>query len=315
MSKVLVTGGAGFIGSHLVDELLKLGHEVVVIDNLTTGKEDNISHIRSEIEFIKGDIRDSETIKKCLDGVEYVFHLAALPSVFRSIDDPLTSNDMNINGTLNLLIASGDAGVKGFIYSSSSSVYAGIDEIPKREDMCPKPLSPYGITKLTGELYCKIFSDLYGLKTVSLRYFNIFGPRQNPDSEYAAVIPKFIKLMLLGKRPTIYGDGNQTRDFTFVKDAVKANILSMNAKVSGETFNIACGNQTSLNELVKKINSYLGTDIEPIYEDPRPGDARYSQADISKASKFLNYKPSYTFDEGLRLTIEWFRRKYGLKKD
>lgn len=307
MTKILITGGTGFIGSNIATELVNQGYNVSVLDNLSTGNVSNISGLN--IEFLKGDIRDFEFVKKSVKDVDYILHQAALPSVFRSIKDPLTVNDVNTKGTLNILVVARDNNVKRVVYASSSSVYGDTPILPKKEDMIPKPLSPYAVSKLVGEYYCKVFYNVYGLETVSLRYFNVFGPRQNPKSEYAAVIPKFINFMLENKSPVIYGDGTQTRDFTFVKNVVEANILALKAKnAAGNVLNIACENSTSVNELVDKINELLDRDISPDYTKLRLGDIKNSLADISLAKKILGYEPKYSFEEGLKETINWFKR-------
>ena len=283
----LVTGGAGFIGSNLVRSLMNYG-KVTVIDNLSTGNIQNIqSFINNDgIKFENISITNLSQIKPVFKDIDYVFHLAAIPNVGRSVNDPLRSHEVNATGTLNVLISARDNDVKKIIYSSSSSVYGNTPELPKKETMKPKPLSPYAVTKLTGEHYCNVFSDIYGLKTVSLRYFNVYGPNQDPHSEYSAVIPKFITKILRDERPTIYGDGNQTRDFTYVKDVVNANLLAMKNDSEG-IFNIAGGKRISINELFKKISTTLGKDIPPVYGKPRKGDIRDSLADISKAKQYL----------------------------
>jgi len=307
MTTVLVTGGAGFIGSSLVEDLIRQDYNVRVLDNFATGKMENLLGFGKKIELVKGDIRDLETVKKAVKGVDYISHLAALSSVSGSIEEPVPTAEVNILGTLNILLAARDSGVQRMVYASSASVYAGIDGIPKRESMEMVSISPYGLTKIANEQYFKLFYKLYGLKSVGLRYFNVFGPKQNPKSEYSAAIPKFINLMLSDKRPPIYGDGKQTRDFVFVKDAAMANIISFKTKrANGDAFNIASGKQISINDLVKRINEILGKNIKPVYEDPKPGDPRYSEADISEAVKNLGYKPKYSFGEGLKLTVDWF---------
>ena len=312
MTTVLVTGGAGFIGSNLVEDLVSQDYNVRVLDNFETGKIEKLSGLENKIELIKGDIRDVELVKKAIKGVDYISHQAALPSMLKSIEEPIPTTEVNILGTLNILLAARDSGVQRIVYASSSSVYAGIDELPKRESMKMIPTSPYGLTKIANEHYFKIFHDIYGLKSVGLRYFNVFGPKQDPKSEYAAVIPKFINLMLNDKRPPIYGDGKQTRDFTFVKDVTMINIISFKAKkADGNAYNIAEGKQTSINDLVKRINEILDKNIKPVYQDPRPGDPKYSEADISKAVKNLGYKPKYGFGEGLKLTVKWFSKRRG----
>jgi nucleoside-diphosphate-sugar epimerase len=301
---ILVTGGAGFIGSHIVEGLLREGHNVRTIDNIATGKDENVAR---GAELIRGDIRKPEVVKEAVSGVQCIMHQAALPSVQRSIKDPVMSNEVNVSGTLNLLCAARDCGAERFVFASSSSVYGNIPKLPKREDMKPEPVSPYAITKLVGECYCRAFHDIYGLKTVSLRYFNVFGPRQDPLSEYSAVIPKFINLIKTGGKPVIYGDGEQSRDFTYVKNVVKANLLAMKAgNVGGEVFNVACGERFTLNELVAKLNSIMGKDVRPEYGEERKGDVRHSLADISKARERLGYEPEWDFESGLRETVRWF---------
>lgn len=305
-----MTGGAGFIGSNITQELVKRGHAVRVVDNFITGKKENIASFLDDIELIEGDIRDYETCRRALEGVDFVLHQAALPSVPRSIKDPLLTNEINIKGTLNLLLASRDTGVKRFVFASSSSVYGDDPNLPKKEGTLGNPLSPYALSKLVGEKYCQVFSQLYGLSTVCLRYFNIFGPRQDPLSPYAAAIPNFISRMLKGERPAIFGDGEQSRDFTYVSNVVEANILASKARdVSGEVFNIACGERTTVNSLALKINEILKDKISPSYDKPRPGDIRHSYADISKARKMLKYEPLVPFGEGLKETIRWHRER------
>jgi UDP-glucose 4-epimerase len=304
---IVVTGGAGFIGSNLVIKLVEEGYDVTVFDNFATGKLENLKTVKNKIKLIKGDVRDFGIVKRALKGSDFVFHQAALPSVVRSVKDPITTNEVNVKGTLNILLAARDCGVKRVIYASSSSVY-GESESPKKEDMLTAPISPYAVAKLAGELYCKAFYNIYGLETIALRYFNVYGPRQDPSSEYAAVIPKFINLMLKDRQPIIYGDGNQTRDFTFVDDVVEANILAMKAKKGiGETFNIAYGKQTSINKLVEILNKILAKRIKAAYSGQRKGDIRHSLADISKARTVLGYRPKYDIESGLKRTIEWYK--------
>ncbi len=307
--KYLVTGGSGFIGSNIAHELVKRGEDVRVIDNFSTGNKVNIAEIENRIELIDGDIRDFWTVQEAVAGVDYVLHQAALPSVPRSISNPLTSNSVNIDGTLNLLEASKSAGVKRFVMASSSSVYGDTPALPKREDMPTDPLSPYAITKLANEKYCKVFYELYGLETVCLRYFNIFGPRQDPKSEYAAVIPRFITALLNGRQPVVYGDGEQSRDFTFVSNAVDANLLATTAAIKpGRYYNIACGAQYTLNDLLDMLREIIGTDIEAKYTPPHPGDIKHSFADISLARKELGFDPKVDFKAGLKKTVEWFAK-------
>ncbi len=306
--KLVITGGAGFIGSNIAEELLREEeNEVIIVDNLSTGKMANLRKFdqSTNINFVRGSITDLNLLEGVFKGVDYVFHQAAIPSVPRSVKDPIASNNANVNGTLNVLVAARDCGVKKVVYASSSSVYGDTPELPKRERMTPNPLSPYAVTKLLGEYYCNVFNDIYGLKTVSLRYFNVYGPRQDPYSDYAAVIPKFINLVSENKPPVIYGDGEQTRDFTFVKDVVSANILAAKSNAKG-VYNIANGNRISINELANMIMALIGNDLTPIHDDSREGDVKHSLADISEAKKNLGYEPGYSLEEGLRGTVEWF---------
>jgi len=302
---VVVTGGAGFIGSNLVEELAR-EHHVKVIDDLSTGHIENLDQIRG-VEFVRGSITDLDLLREVFSDVDWVFHQAALPSVPRSIEDPISSNRVNVDGTLNVLVAARDCGAKKVVYASSSSVYGDTPTLPKQEEMTPNPKSPYAITKLAGEYYCRIFSDIYGLKTVSLRYFNVFGPRQDPKSQYAAVIPLFITKILNRTPPTIFGDGTQTRDFTFVKDVVQANVLAMKSDAVG-VFNVACGRQIVLNDLADEIMKITGIETEKVYEPPRPGDIRDSLADISRARETLGYEPNFDLNSGLAETIRWFQK-------
>jgi UDP-glucose 4-epimerase len=313
MAKYLVTGGCGFIGSNIAEYLVAQGHEVRILDNLTTGKRENIAAFARHVEFIEGSLLDKAVVEKAVRGVDYVLHQAALPSVPRSIEDPETSNRVNVEGTVILLRACTQAGVKRVVYAASSSAYGDQPTLVKSENLLPRPKSPYAVSKLAGEYYMQAFSACYGLETVSLRYFNVFGPRQDPTSQYSAVIPKFITAMLRGQRPTIYGDGTQTRDFTFVFNNVLANIAAAEAPgVSGRVFNIACGTSYSLLDLVSEINAILGTSIEPEFAPPRAGDVRHSLADISSAQEALGYKVVVDFREGLRRTIEWYKQQLGL---
>lgn len=309
MSKIkfLVTGGAGFIGSNLAGELLRRGHEVRILDNFSSGKRENLKAISKDIELIEGDIRSYHIVQQAVKGIEVVLHQAALPSVPRSVKDPITSNDVNVNGTLNILDASVFNGVRRVVYASSSSVYGNNPELPKHEAMLPNPLSPYAVSKLAGEKYCSVFSQIYGLETVALRYFNVFGPNQDPFSQYSAVIPRFIKAIMSNEQPRIYGDGEQSRDFTFVSNVVDANILSASSKCdSGIVMNCAYSGFITLNELVSKINSNLDKNIKPLYEEPRAGDIKHSYADITLAKNKINYSPEIDFEKGLKLTIESF---------
>ncbi|MCS6850893.1 MAG: SDR family oxidoreductase [Gemmataceae bacterium] len=308
MAACLVTGGAGFIGSHLVDALLAQGHRVRVLDNFSTGSRANLEHVRSRIELIEGDLTDLPTVERATQGMELVFHQGALASVPRSVADPLATHWACANGTLHVLMAARKYGIRRVIYAASSSAYGDSERLPKRETDPTAPQSPYAAAKLAGEHYCSVFSRIYGLETVRLRYFNVFGPRQSPHSQYAAVIPLFLDAMLAGRSPTIYGDGQQSRDFTYVDDVVQANLLAAEAPhVSGKVYNIACGRRTSLLELVAHINTILGTRLRPVHTDPRPGDVRHSQADISRARAELGYVPRTEMVTGLRRCIEAWR--------
>ena len=304
----MVTGGAGFIGSHLVENLVKQGHNVRILDNFLTGKRENIAEFLGEIDLIEGDIRDLETCRQAAEEVDFVLHQAALPSVPRSIEDPVLTNEINIGGTLNLLLAAKEKKVRKFVFASSSSVYGDDETLPKREGVEGAPLSPYAVTKLIGEKYCQVFNRVFGLSTVSLRYFNIFGPRQDPFSQYAAVIPIFITKIIQGERPVIFGDGEQSRDFTYVTNIVEANRLAIEAsEISGEVINVACGDKTTVNQLFETIRKLLQKDLAPIHEEPRPGDIRHSFADITKAHGVLKYEPKISLSEGLRETIRWYQ--------
>ncbi len=308
MSTVLVTGGAGFIGSHLVRRLLAEGLQVRVLDDFSTGHERNLAEVADRIELIRGSICDAETANRAAEGVEAVFHLAARASVPRSVEQPRESNEVNVTGTLNMLLAARDGGARRFIYSASSSAYGDTPTLPKVESMTPCPQSPYAVSKLAGEHYCSCFARVYGLETISLRYFNVFGPRQDPDSPYAAVIPAFVSRMVRNQRPVVFGDGEQTRDFCYIDNVVQANYLAFSApRLSGEVVNIACGERTSLNRIIALINRALGKHIEPIYDQPRPGDVRDSLADISAARRVLGYEPLVLFAEGLERSIAWYR--------
>ena len=308
--KYLVTGGAGFIGSNIVQRLVEEDEYVRVIDNLSTGNLNNLTPVIKYIDFIEGDIRDLSTLQNAMRGIDYVLHQAALPSVPRSIESPTQSHENNMTGTLNALIAARDNRIKRFVFASSSSVYGDTPGLPKKEEMPPSPLSPYALTKVAGEYYCRIFRSVYGLETISLRYFNVFGPHQNPESEYAAVIPRFIFELLLNKAPVIYGDGEQTRDFTFINNVVSANILATRAnKTEGDAVNIATGYRTSLNQLLDQLRDITTQDVLPEFTFARVGDVRHSVADISKAKQILDYEPEIDLKEGLRQTVEWFRRR------
>lgn len=302
MKKAVVTGGAGFIGSHLAEELARRGYQVIILDDLSTGKKENIEGlIGDKVDFVQGSVVDLPLLQELFHKIDFVFHLAAIPSVSRSLENPLASHSVNITGTLNVLIAAGDNKVEKVVYASSSSVYGDTPTLPKKEDMPPNPQSPYAVTKLAGEYYCRVFEQVCNLSTVCLRYFNVYGPRQDPNSQYAAVIPKFISRVFEERPPIIFGDGEQTRDFTFVKDAVKANTLAAASNAKG-VFNVGTGNRISINDLVKLITRLLAKGAKSIYEDPRRGDIRHSLADISKARQ-IGYNPQYSLEEGLKETI------------
>jgi nucleoside-diphosphate-sugar epimerase len=305
MSLYLVTGGAGFIGSHLVDALLKRGDTVRVADNLSSGKRANLP---KDIDFIEGDLADDGVAARAVKGCDYVLHQAAVPSVPRSVNDPVGTNRANVDATLQVLVAARDAGVKRVVFAGSSSEYGNSQVLPKREDMRPAPITPYALQKWTGEQYCTMFTSLYGLETVSIRYFNVFGPRQAPDSPYSGVISLFIKAFLNGQAPLIHGDGRQTRDFTYVTNVVDGVLRAATAPgVSGEYINVATGGRVSLLELARALQLITGTNISPTFGPPRDGDVKDSQADIFKARKMLGYEPTVPFEEGLRHTVEWFR--------
>lgn len=306
----LVTGGAGFIGSHIVERLVREGHNVRVLDNLVSGHESNLDSFRGGLELIRGDIRDAQLVKEATKGVDVVFHEAALGSVPRSVADPVTTHDVNITGTLNVLLAARDAGAKRVVYASSSSVYGETPVLPKVEEMTPQPLSPYALSKLAGEHYASVFNHVYGFEIVALRYFNIFGPRQDPESQYAAVIPRFITALLEGKPPVVYGDGLQSRDFTYVENVVNANLKAAEAEgVAGRAFNVACGGRYTLLDLLTRVKEILGSDIEPVHEAARPGDVRDSQASVEAAKRAFGYSVSVDFEEGLRRTVDWYRQQ------
>ena len=304
----LVTGGGGFIGSNLVRALLAQGRRVRVLDNFATGFRENLDEVKNKIDLLEGDIRDADTCRKACDGVDIVFHQAAIPSVPRSMEDPQLSFDVNVVGTHHMLMAARDAGVRRFVFAASSSAYGASEDLPKRETMAVLPLSPYAAAKAAGELLVATFCRAFGLPTVSLRYFNVFGPHQDPSNQYAGVIAAFALRMLGGERPIIYGDGTQSRDFTFIENVVHANLLAAEApKVQGEVVNIGCGEAIDLNQMVAAFNEVLGTSLEPIYEPPREGDVKHSLADVSAAKKLLGYKPQVPFTDGLRQTIGWYR--------
>ncbi len=309
MAKYLVTGGAGFIGSNVVRKLLESGHDVKVLDNFLTGKRDNMTDVAKHITLFEGDIRDLDMVKRVVQGVDMILHIAALPSVPRSVANPILSHEINMTGTLNVLEAAREHGVKRVVFSSSSSVYGNTPTLPKQEDMPHSPLSPYASHKAAGEFYCRVYYTIFQLETVCLRYFNVFGPRQNPTSQYAAVIPRFITALHTGGQPTIYGDGEQSRDFTFVENVVNANISASTAPdAAGEIINIACGERMTVNELAQRIGKILGKEVTPTYEPARPGDVKHSLADISKAQTLLNYTDLIDIDTGLERTVEFFVR-------
>jgi nucleoside-diphosphate-sugar epimerase len=307
--RFLVTGGAGFIGSHLVERLLSEGNEVTVLDDFSTGRRENLAPFLDRIRVVEGSVTDPADCRRAVDRAEFVLHEAALGSVPRSVVDPITTNDVNANGTLNLLLASKEAGVKRFVYAGSSSAYGDSTELPKHEGMLPRPRSPYAVSKLTGEQYCAAFFATYGLETVTLRYFNVFGARQDPASQYAAVVPKFITAALCGQRPTIYGDGEQTRDFTYISNVVDANLQACvaPASVAGQVFNVGAGAQTSLNQLWREIKRLTRAAVDPVYESPRAGDVRDSLASLDRARSILGFTPKVAFAAGLALTIKSYR--------
>ena len=307
MAQYLVTGGAGFIGSHIAEELLRRGEGVRIVDSLITGKRQNLAHLQ-QAEFIQGDLADLDVARRAVEGVEYVLHQAAIPSVPRSVQDPITSNRANIDASLNVLVAARDAGVRRVVYAGSSSAYGNTPTLPKVETMPTAPLSPYALQKLVAEQYCQMFTQLYGLETVTIRYFNVFGPRQDPSSPYSGVISLFIRALVEGRQPTIYGDGGQTRDFTYVANVVDGVLRACQAPdASGEVINVATGGRISLNELFAVVKQLTGAGVDPIYAETRAGDVRDSQADITKARRLLGYEPIVRFEQGLENTVEWFR--------
>lgn len=308
MATFLVTGGAGFIGSNIVHALVRQGKHVRVLDNLSRGKLANLDGVLDRISFIQGDITDWEAVREAMQGVDYVLHQAALASVPFSVEHPEQTTAVNVMGTLNLLMAARDAGVKRFVFASSSSVYGNADQLPVQEDLPPAPISPYGASKLAGEAYCRAFYHTYGLPTVCLRYFNVFGPRQDPESHYAAVIPLFISALLEGRRPTIFGDGTQSRDFSYVSNVVDANLLACQSRQApGQVFNIATSRPYSILELFAELRTLIGVDVEPDFAPPRAGDIKHSHADISRARSLLGYDPRVGFHEGLARTVLWYR--------
>jgi nucleoside-diphosphate-sugar epimerase len=307
MSQYLVTGGAGFIGSHLTEELARRGHRVRVVDSLVTGKRTNLAHVPG-VEFVEGDLADIDVARRAVEGMEYVLHQAAIPSVPRSVKDPITSNRANVDATLNVLVAARDAGAKRLVFAASSSAYGDTPTLPKHEGMPTNPLSPYALQKVIGEQYLRMFTKLYGLETVSIRYFNVFGPRQDPTSPYSGVISVFATALLENRPPTIYGDGEQTRDFTYVANVVDGVLRACEAPgASGEVINVATGGRVSLNQLFEEMRKLIGSDVRPKYAEPRAGDVRDSQADISKSRDLLGYNPIVSFEDGLRQTVDWYR--------
>jgi nucleoside-diphosphate-sugar epimerase len=314
MPTSLVTGAAGFIGSNLVRHLLDHDHTVLGLDNLSTGRPVNLDPVADRMTFIEGDIRDRDLVAELCADVDYVFHQAALPSVPRSIDNPWAANAHNVTGTLSVFLGARDAGVERVVFAASSSIYGDTDQLPKEETMCSRPESPYAVSKHVGELYGEVFSDVYDIETVGLRYFNVFGPRQDPSSDYAAVIPKFIDLFVREEPPVIHGDGKQTRDFTYVENVVQANrkaALAPTENVSGEIFNVGCGERITVNRLARELKAVTGASVDPVHGDPRPGDVRHSQADISKAQSAFGYEPTVDLKEGLRRTVAWFEQERG----
>ncbi len=312
MATYLVTGGAGFIGSNLVRSLLERGHSVRVLDDLSTGRRANLTEVLSQIEFIEGSICEVDLVNQAMDGVEYCLHQAAVPSVPRSVEDPLRSNRVNVEGTLNVFLAAREQGVRRVVFASSSSVYGNTSVSPVREDLPTQPISPYGVTKATCELYARVFSSLYNMDIVGLRYFNVFGPRQDPASEYAAVVPIFLSKMLRGERPPVHGNGRQSRDFSYIGNVVDANLRVCDAEgpLAG-VYNAACGAETSILGLVALLNEILGTKLEPVFEPSRAGDIRRSCADIRRAGETFGYKPQVSVGEGLKRTVEWYRSLAG----
>lgn len=304
----LVTGGAGFIGSHLTASLVEQGAGVRVLDNFSTGKRENLAPILGKIDLVEGDITDPRICAHACAGVRFVLHQAALPSVPKSIADPVSSHRTNVDGTFNMLLAARDAGVRRFVFAASSSAYGESPALPKTESMPTQPLSPYAVQKLAGENYCRVFAEVYGLETLSMRYFNVFGPRQDPASQYAAAIPAFVTAIIGDRPPTVYGDGEQTRDFTYIENVIKANLAAARAtKTHGEVLNIACGEPVTVNAIIREINTILGKDVRPEYVAQRPGDIKHSWADISLAAEKIGFAPAIPLAEGLRRTIVWYR--------
>lgn len=306
----LVTGGAGFIGSHLVHRLVELGHSVRVLDDLSSGKRENLADVLSKTDWIQGDMADPATARRACRGVDVVLHEAAVPSVPKSVDDPVTSHRSNVEGTFQLLLAARDEKVRRFIYAGSSSAYGESPTLPKVESMPTDPLSPYAVQKLTGEFYCRAFAKCYGLQTLTMRYFNVFGPRQDPRSQYAAAIPAFVTAIIQDRPPTVYGDGEQTRDFTYIENVIHANLLAARAeRTSGEVINVACGGRISINQIIADINRYFGKNIKPNYLPERQGDIKHSAADISLARRVIGYEPIVSTLDGLKLAMDWYAER------
>jgi len=309
LARALVTGGAGFIGSNLVEALLARGHAVRVVDNFSTGRKENLAPFAGRVEIVAGDVGDLEVARRATRGVEWVLHQAALPSVQRSLEDPLASHRANVDGTLAMLVAAREAGVRRFVYASSSSIYGSSPSLPRREEDVPAPASPYAASKLAGEAYALAFFRAFGLETVALRYFNVYGPRQDPESPYAAVVPRFVRAALSGKRPIVTGDGRQSRDFTFVADAVEANLRACEApEVAGQAFNVARGERTDLLRLLEILGEIVGRRLDPEFVPARAGEVRHSQADVARARERLGFSARVSIDEGLRRTVEWTLR-------
>ncbi|MFW6188846.1 MAG: SDR family oxidoreductase [Planctomycetota bacterium] len=310
MTTYVVTGGAGFIGSNIVDRLVQEGHDVRVVDDFSTGHERNLARVADRTELLRGSVCDTELLRRACEGADCVLHQAALASVPRSIENPVATNEANVEGTLKVLKTADECGVRRVVYASSSSVYGDSPRLPKREEMTPRPKSPYAVSKLAGEHYCTVFDEVYDVEAVALRYFNVFGPRQDPTSQYAAVIPIFVKCILEGERPEVFGDGEQSRDFTFVEDVVEANLQAARApEAAGRVCNLGCGRRFTLNELLELLAQITGREVDPEYGPERPGDVRHSEADISLARQSFGYDPQISFEEGLRRTVQWYREQ------